>query len=210
MRSLAVRAFQVAHVLHQAEDGHAHLLEHVNGFARVFQRDFRRRGDDHGAGERRGLNERELHVAGSGRQIDNQIIELAPIDAAQELLNHAVQHGPAPDQRLVAGIQEAHGHDAHAVFFERLDALADGVRLGADAHHERHVGTVDIGVEQAHFVAQARQRDGQIHRNGGFSDAAFARSDGDQILDAGDRNFRLFGLRCVGTHQFDVRSSGRS
>jgi hypothetical protein len=62
-----VRAFQVAHVLDQAEDGHAHLLEHVDGFARVFERDLGWSGDNNGASERRGLNERELHIAGAGR-----------------------------------------------------------------------------------------------------------------------------------------------
>ena len=109
--------------------------------------------------------------------------------------------GPRQTSGLSPGFREAHGHDAQAVFFERLDAFADGLRLGANAHHERHVGTVDIGIEKPHLVAEARQRNREIHRYGGFSDAAFARSDGDQILDAGNRDFRLFGLRCVGTHQ---------
>ena len=58
-------------------------------------------------------------------------------------------------------------------------------------------------------MAQARQRNGEIHGNGGLSDAAFARSDGDQIMDAGNRDFRLFGLRCVGTHQFDGSRGAR-
>jgi hypothetical protein len=53
-------------------------------------------------------------------------------------------------------------------------------------------------------VAQPRQRHREIHGNGGFSDAAFTRSDGDQILDAGNRDFRLFGWSCVGSHQFDL------
>ena len=74
--------------------------------------------------DRRRLDQRQLHVAGARRQVDDQVVEFAPIHAAQELLDHAVQHGPAPDQRLIAGVQEAHRHQLHAVLFERLDALA--------------------------------------------------------------------------------------
>ena len=80
------------------------------------------------------------------------------------------------------------------------------LRRGAHAHHQRHVRTVDVGVQQAHLVAQARERDRQIHGDGGFSDAAFSRTDCDQILDARYREFRLFRLRGMWTHQFDLRT----
>ena len=116
-----------------------------------------------------------------------QVIEFAPIHAAQELLDDAVQHGAAPDQRLVAGIQESHRHQLHAVLLERLDAVAVRHRRAVDAHHQRHVGAVDVGVHQADGMAEFGQRDGEVHRNGGFADAAFAGTDGDEILDAGDR-----------------------
>ena len=104
--------------------------------------------------DRRGLDQRQLHVAGPRRQVDHQVIQFAPIHAAQELLDHAVQHRAAPHQRLVAGIQEAHRHELDAVLFERLDAIAERHRRLVDAHHERHVGTVNVGVQQADLVAQ--------------------------------------------------------
>ena len=71
----------------------------------------------------------ELHVAGARRQIDHEVIQLAPIHAAQELLDDAVQHRPAPHQRLVAGIEKPHRHQLDAVVLERLDALAIGHRV---------------------------------------------------------------------------------
>ena len=40
-------------------------------------------------------------------------------------------------------------------------------------------------------MAEVRQRNGQIDGNGGLADAAFAGADRDQILDAGNRRFRL-------------------
>ena len=36
-----------------------------------------------------------------GRQVDHEVVELAPRHVAHELLHRAVQHGPAPDDRLV-------------------------------------------------------------------------------------------------------------
>ena len=111
-----MRAGEIAHILDDAQNRHADLLEHMNRFARVLERDVGRCGDDDGTGERRGLNQDELYVAGAGRQIDDEVIEVAPVDIAQELLNDAVEHRAAPDQRLVAGIQKPHRHDLHAVF----------------------------------------------------------------------------------------------
>ena len=71
------------HVLDDAEDRDADLLEHLQALARVEQRDVLRRGDDHGAGDRDLLREREVDVAGSGRQVDDQVVEVAPVGVAQ-------------------------------------------------------------------------------------------------------------------------------
>src|SRR5579883_2181132 len=204
-----MRAHQIAHVFYQAQDGNTDLLEHVDGLAGIFERDVGRRGDDHCARERRGLNESELDVAGAGREVDEEVIEFAPVDAAQELLDDAVEHRATPDQGLVAGVQESHRHYAHAVLFERLDAFANRVRRGANAHHERDVGAVDVGIEQANLVASTRERDGEVDRDGGFAYTAFTGSDRDQVLDARNRKLRLFSVRWIRPHQFDLRLSRR-
>ena len=93
-----------------------------------------------------------------------------------------MQHGAAPDQRLVAGIQEAHRHELDAELFERLDALAVRHGRAVDAHHQRHVGAIDIGVHEAGLVAQARQAHRQVDGHRGLPHAAFAGADSDQVL----------------------------
>ena len=67
-----------------------------------------------------------------------------------------MQHGAAPDQGLVAGIQEPYRDDLQAVGFERLNAVV-GKNLGlrVDAQHQRDVGAVDVGIEQSDLVSQA-------------------------------------------------------
>src|SRR5205823_8000610 len=72
----ARRALVVAHVLDDPEERHVDLLEHREPLARVDQRNLLRRRDDDRPGELNFLRERQLRVAGSGRQIDEQKIEL--------------------------------------------------------------------------------------------------------------------------------------
>ena len=42
-----------------------------------------------------------------GGKIDDEIIELSPHYLAQKLLDDRMQHGTAPNQRFVAGIQKS-------------------------------------------------------------------------------------------------------
>ena len=67
----------------------------------------------------------------------------------------------------------------------RLSGVARGSSLRAE--HDGHVGAVDVGVEQADFVAEFREREREIDGDGGFADAAFAAGDRDEIFYAGDR-----------------------
>ena len=58
-----------------------------------------------------------------------------------------------------------------------------------DAHHERHVGAVHIGVHQSDCVAQILQGDGEVDGDGAFADTAFARTDGNDVLTPGIGSF---------------------
>src|SRR5581483_7822467 len=73
----------------------------------------------------------------------------------------------------------------------------------AYAHHQRNVGTVNVGVHQSDFATHAREGDGEVHRDGGLADSAFTRSDRYQILHSRDRRPRHFALRWMWTHWLD-------
>ena len=83
----AIRADEDAHILHDAEDRHMHLAEHLDGLARIDQGKILRRRDNDRAGQRHFLRQRQLRVAGAGRHVDNQDVErrvvCAPFDVAQ-------------------------------------------------------------------------------------------------------------------------------
>ena len=59
-------------------------MEHLEGLAGVLQGDTGAGGDDDGPGERNGLHERDDDVAGAGRQIDDEEVELAPGDLLEK------------------------------------------------------------------------------------------------------------------------------
>src|SRR3989304_9666442 len=93
-----MRAAEKAHVLDYAEHRHLHFLEHLYGPPRVNEGYVLRSGHDYRAGERDGLHERELYVSGAGRQVYDEIVELAPLDADEELLYELHYKRSPPDK----------------------------------------------------------------------------------------------------------------
>jgi hypothetical protein len=61
----------------------------------------------------------------------------------------------------------------------------------ADAHHERDVGAVNVGIEKADAAAKAGKGDGEVDGNGGFPNASFTGTDRDQTVNARDRRLGL-------------------
>ena len=90
--------------------------------------------------------------------------------------------GPRITMRLVAGRDVADGDGLDAVGQVGDDAVpwAHGGLL-AGAHHQRNIGAVDVGVDEAYALAEPRERDGQVDGDGGFAYPAFAGTDGDDF-----------------------------
>ena len=101
------------------------------------------------------MHQRDDDVAGAGREIDEEDVELAPFHLLEELADDLVEHGAAHDERLVAGRDESDGDDFDAVGDVGLDLIVGedaGLLRGAD--HERDVGSVDVGVNEAGAMAE--------------------------------------------------------
>ncbi|CAG9197453.1 hypothetical protein BGLA2_1250004 [Burkholderia gladioli] len=179
----AVRADVDAHVLDDAEDRDAHLLEHLEALLGVEQGDVLRRGDDHRAGHRHALRQRELDVAGARRHVDDQVVQVLPVGLSQQLFQRRGRHRPAPDHRIVLVDQEADRVGLQAVAHQRVHGLVVG-RVGAAVHaeHGRQRGAVDVGVEDAHRGAFLRQRQRQVDGGGALAHAALARGHRHDVL----------------------------
>ena len=182
----AVAAHVGGHVLDDAQDGHAHLLEHLDALLGVQQRNILRGGDDHRAGHGHALAQGELDVARARGHVDDEVVQVFPVGLAQELLQRLGGHGAAPDHGFVLVHQKADGHDLHAVVFERLHGLAVvAFRAAVDAQHHGLAGAVDVGVEHAHAGTLGRQGQGQVGGGGALAHATLARGHGNDVLHLG-------------------------
>ena len=187
----AVGAAEEAHVLDQTQHGHLGLFEHCHAAASVDQRDVLRGGDDHRAGQRHPLRHGQLRIAGAGRHVDDQHIQLAPDHLAEHLLQRAHHHWAAPDHRGVFFHQEADRHGLQPPGLQRQHLVAAHLRLAVEPEHARQAGTIDVGIQQADLQPLPRQRHRQIDRHGGLADAALAGRDRDDRADIGQQQWRL-------------------
>ena len=94
-----------------------------------------------------------------------------------------MQHGPAPDHRLIVFHQKAQRHEADAERLGWNQRLADRRGRRLCAQHHRNGRPVDIRIHQPDPAASLGQRDGQVHGERAFPHAAFAAADRDDMLD---------------------------
>jgi hypothetical protein len=66
------------------------------------------------------------------------------------------------------------------------DLVVEHPGLALGAHHERHVGTVHVHVDEADTMALLLEGQGQVDGHGGLANASFARRHGHRVLDLGD------------------------
>jgi hypothetical protein len=88
-----------------------------------------------------------------------------------------VEHGAAPHDRRVVLEKEADRHELQVLSDGRDDHLVDHDRPLVDAEHVRDRVPVDVRVEDARAVAEARERSGEVGRQGRLADTALAARD---------------------------------
>ena len=86
-----------------------------------------------------------------------------------------MKHRPAPDDRRIVAGQKAHRDHLQAELLGRHDLLPVGRELAFHAEHDRHVGPVDIAVDDADAPAAFGERDREVDRDRCLADAARTR-----------------------------------
>jgi hypothetical protein len=156
----------------------------------------------------------ESGSARSGRQVDDEVVELAPLGLRRELLERAVRHRTAPDERLVGIDQLADGHGLDAVDLEREQHVAASLRgLVVEPEHRGRARSVDVAVEEACAGAHPSEGHGEVDGHRRLADAALARAHGDDLADPGKRIGTvarpLVGTADIGREdEFDARAGG--
>lgn len=189
----AVRADEAAHVLDEPEDADAGLAAEVELLADVEQRDLLRRGQHDGpvdAALAQEAVDAQVLVAGAGRGVDEEEVEVAPLDVLQELLQQAVLLRAPPDHRVVApGEHELDAHDGQVVGHPdgRPPGRADVDRLGLHAHHLGDAGPAHVRVHHADRPRLVhRERPRQQRRERALSYPSLPAQDQDLVTHAGE------------------------
>src|SRR5207247_5701080 len=92
-------------------------------------RDILRRADGGDSSQGNGLSQRERRVTGTRRQIDDEVIEPAPVNLDHHRLDRLADHWAAVDGWLAARVDVPERHQLHAV---RVDGEEEAVRLLRD------------------------------------------------------------------------------
>ena len=178
-----MRTLEPAHVLDDSDHGNVDALKHLRAAQCVADGNFlRRRHDDRTLHVRR-LDERELRVTCTGRQVDDEEVQLTPRDVAQKLIDDFHHDRTAPNRRLIALDQKAEADELHAMRLERNDLLVHDRRRRVDAHHPRHVRAVHVRIHQPDAPTRLRNRDGKIGRKRGFADSALPARNRDNVTE---------------------------
>jgi hypothetical protein len=138
-----------------------------------------RGGHDHDPGVGEEPAQAQGDVTGSGRHVDHQHLGLVPEHVGDELLQHLVEHGAAPDDRGALLGEQSHRHHPHAVGDQRDEQPVHDDRAATDAHHARDREAPHVGVHQRHAATPPGHGDGDVGGHGRLADAPLAGGDGE-------------------------------
>ncbi len=182
-----MRTFEPTHVLHDTDDRHFAVFAKRHRLARIQQRHLLRSRDDDGPADvAQQVDGGHRFVSSSGRQIDQEEVQVLPFDSAQQLVDELVLVGITPDDGIIGVLQQKrHGGNLEVVGLKRNDAArgADLELLSFGANHFRDVGTVNVHVANADMPSLERQTHCEIRRAGAFSHPALVAHDEDFVLD---------------------------
>ena len=184
---MAVRAFEVAHVFDEAQDGDVHQFRHLQCLFDDEGNQFLRGSDDEDAIDGQALEYGKGNIARSRRHIDEHVVDVAPEHVGPELFDCSGNDRSSPDDGRGRIFQkDVHGHDFNAAFGDdRIDAGFAACSTIGDAEYFRNGRAGNIGIEDCRFKATAVHLYGHERRDQGFTDAAFAADDGDDVFDMG-------------------------
>ena len=187
--ALAARRDEAGHVLDDSGDLEVDLVGHLGRAAGDLLGRRLGRGDDQELRVGQQLGERHRHVAGAGRQVDEQHVELAPGDVLEELRQRLVEHRPAPHDGAVLLDEEADRHDLHAVGLQRHDLALGRDRRALAARARTCAGSSSPRRRRRGRRPSCPRRPGggEVGGQRRLADAALARADADDVGDLRQR-----------------------
>src|SRR4051794_2165897 len=108
-----------------------------------------------------------MNIAGTGRHINNQVIQLTPFHICYKLPDGAACHWSAPYHGTFFVYQQANAHQLDAITFQRYDKsfaiyFFHHWALATYTKHNRHTGSIYIGIHQSYTCAILRKCEGKV------------------------------------------------
>ena len=131
-----------------------------------------------------------MYVACSGRCVEYEVVEVAPIGIGYELLQGIGCHSAAPQCCGVGIDEESDREHLDAIFLNWLNEVASvflhGIRTCVlYLEHLRYRRTEDVAVEQSYLVTQSCQCYGEVGGYGTLAYSTLARAYCYDVLDIG-------------------------
>lgn len=182
----AFSALIIGHIFDDAQDPYPKVLEHLYALDDIDEGKTLRGGNDDCSVEFQFLTETQLYITSSGGHVHDEEVQFTPVCLVDELGDDGGDDGSTHDGWLLPHESERHALNAFVV--NGLDFLLvclmrlQGLPLPVQESGQR--GTVDIGVEDAHFKPLNFKCGCKVDSDCTLTDSSFAAGDGDDLLDA--------------------------
>src|SRR6056300_830273 len=144
------RAAVQRHILNHTKNRHFNAPEHLDPSASIKQCNVLRGSDDNCTIDGNLLAQSQLNIARPWRQVDHQIIEVAPVRLPEHLSERTTDHRSTPDRRRPFGQQKRHGHYRNTVGNDRIERLSiwSFWPLALNTQHQCLRWSIDIRIQQ--------------------------------------------------------------
>ena len=144
-----------------------------------------------------------MYIARARRQIDKEIVQIAPIGLLYKLFDSITCHYASPYDSTLGVDEETDRQQLDSKLFGRSHIVFVAYRhefgtIVFETEHLRHRRTENIGIEQSHTITFLGKSHSQIRRNGRFTDSAFTRRNSNNLIGIHCRRL----LCCYGSHLF--------
>src|SRR4029450_924985 len=173
----AVRTGQSGHVLDHPGDLLLGLRRDRTGALGYLGGGHLRCGDDQEFRAGHQLRYRNRDVTGARGQVEEQYVQVTPVDVGEELFERTVQHWSPPAPRPVAAGEHADRDHPDSVCHRWHDHVLDLGGQPGDPEHPWYGVPVDVRVHDADRETGCGNRGGQVHRYRGLANPALAGRD---------------------------------